>query len=249
MPLLKFLWFAIRPISKATDVLEWWHLLNIILLYYFAPLTPLLSLGDIKIDNIIWFVGIPALLFLIAGIKLQYRVNNYEKLALRFVVNDDNNRRTPEMMNNRITDIRKLYFIGVETIGQKTINDVEISLKEIRPDFLLNGGAVPLNPKDASQNTSSKFSLNPGIVTFVELFDWMKSENDMGLHFYPNYHNPIRTIPSTLQMMPYKLTIIATGKDIGSVEGKLSINIDRDGVPELFLEDYDLKRNKQDGIV
>lgn len=77
MWLLKFLWLAIRPISKAEPIYGWYEVFNLIP-YIAYPLVPIFTKWASNFD-FIWFVGIPTLLFLIAGIKLQYRLDKNKK--------------------------------------------------------------------------------------------------------------------------------------------------------------------------
>ena len=85
----KFLWFAVRPASKLESAIGWSDLINLLVLsaYPTIPAIPVIDLsGGLKLA---WFAGMPALLFLIAGIKLQFKLDSYQrrlpKLEYRFL--------------------------------------------------------------------------------------------------------------------------------------------------------------------
>ncbi|MBI4287863.1 MAG: hypothetical protein HY671_05490 [Chloroflexi bacterium] len=79
MAIFKFLWLAIRPVGKLEAALGWWDVLNLLILagYIILPNIPQ-KIENLPYIPLVWFAGIPALLFLIAGLKLQYRLTKIE---------------------------------------------------------------------------------------------------------------------------------------------------------------------------
>lgn len=156
-------------------------MLNILLLSYFAPLIPsIINLNELHIDTTTWFIGIPALLFLIAGVKLQLKLNAYEKPLLEFVFDDKYCVQMPQ-------DYGMLFFIGIKNSSGKDV-EAEVILKEILPDTLHNI-SMALNPKDAPKNSPSSFHVPRSIepTKFVEIFEWDKHTNLFHIHYYANY--------------------------------------------------------------
>jgi len=79
MSVLRFLLLAVRPASKLESDVGRWDGINGIVWFAYAiiPSVPGIDLSDGQ--KLAWFVGIPAVLFLIAGVKLQFRVDTYEE--------------------------------------------------------------------------------------------------------------------------------------------------------------------------
>ena len=80
MPIPKFIWLALRPFSKLESVVGWWDVLNLAILIAYPTIGKVLPLSELfKEAPLAWFAGIPALLLLIAGLKLQFRLSKFEQ--------------------------------------------------------------------------------------------------------------------------------------------------------------------------
>lgn len=79
MSVLRFILLAIRPVGKLESAIGWLDGINLLvwLAYSIIPRIPVIDLSEWQ--TLAWFAGIPAVLFLVAGIKLQFKVDNYEK--------------------------------------------------------------------------------------------------------------------------------------------------------------------------
>lgn len=80
MPIFAFIWLVLRPVSKLESVVGWWDMLNIAILIAYPTIGKVLPLPELFKDaQLAWFAGIPALLLLIAGIKLQFKLSKLEQ--------------------------------------------------------------------------------------------------------------------------------------------------------------------------
>lgn len=80
MGILKFLLLVIRPISKFESAVGWLDVVNLVLLSAYPVSTQITPLSELlsRVDAIYYYTGIPLLLLLIAGIKLQLRLSGIE---------------------------------------------------------------------------------------------------------------------------------------------------------------------------
>lgn len=79
MPILKFIWLAIRPVSKLESAVGWWDAMNVFIWAGYITTPHFLPLSEyLKEAPLIWFASIPALLMLIAGLKLQFLLSKIE---------------------------------------------------------------------------------------------------------------------------------------------------------------------------
>lgn len=79
MPILKVLWLAIRPVSKLEAAVGWWDVLNLLIVIAYPTVGGIVPLSQLlKEAPVIWWFGIPVLLLLIVGWKLQNKLDGYE---------------------------------------------------------------------------------------------------------------------------------------------------------------------------
>lgn len=78
MSIIKFILLAIRPASKLGGRIGWWDGINSLVWFAYAiiPSVPGIDLSEGR--KLAWFIGIPTVLFLIAGSKLQSKVDKDE---------------------------------------------------------------------------------------------------------------------------------------------------------------------------
>jgi len=184
---------------------------------------------------ILWFL---LLVFVITPLRAWKDLHcKYEKKAVELLYDEATCCRKYYLQGGSL--IRFVYMVGIRAVGKITLNDVEVSLVGIDPlpwdsDFLQ---FVPeaLNPKDSSGQGSSRFSVNPSkdASAFVEVFSWdNKVKDEIGIHFYINYHNSARKIPSSFSRRDYRLTLRATGRDMPSYDKDFEIHMGKKGAPK-----------------
>ena len=79
MPILKFFWLAVRPVSRFESGVGAWDVVNLVLLIAYPTIGAAFSLGNLfQGAHIAWLAGIPILLLFIAGLKLQFRLAGIE---------------------------------------------------------------------------------------------------------------------------------------------------------------------------
>jgi len=70
---------VIRPVRKFESAVGWWDVLDL-LIWMAYPTIGVFSLNKLFEEaSLAWFTGIPILLLLIAGIKLQFKLARFEK--------------------------------------------------------------------------------------------------------------------------------------------------------------------------
>lgn len=108
------------------------------------------------------------------------------------------------------------YRIGVQTIGQSSVDDVEVLVQDFTPQgahFL----PVPLKPMHAGYNSPSTFTVNPAteITQFVEFVRW-PMPNDSGVdEIMIGYHDRAdrRHWPNLIPRGRYIFTLLAQGRN------------------------------------
>lgn len=86
MAVFKFLWLAIRPASKLESAVGWWDVLNLLVLIAYPTVGGIVPISQLfKEAPATWWFGVPALLLLIAGWKLQNKLNGFESKTPRIV--------------------------------------------------------------------------------------------------------------------------------------------------------------------
>ncbi len=116
MAILKFIWLAIRPASKLESAVGWWDVLHLLIIAAYPTTPQFLDLSKwLSKADLIWFIAIPAILFLIAGIKLQRRVNNYEKQTTVLKINGPFQR-----LDDVDTNELPRWYVTVENTKQNT---------------------------------------------------------------------------------------------------------------------------------
>lgn len=228
-----------RPISWVEQAFGWQDALNLLLLIVYPYVHFKIDLNNLFTNaNSIWLWVIPSVFLLIAGLKLQFRVNSYEKQSIELIYDEEACQREEWGYTPQDDPVfQATYMVGTRPTGKITLNDVEVYLTKIEPistdsDFIQFTPAL-LNPLDSKGQTPSKFSVNPGktATSFVEVFSWdSMNPNEIGIHFYANYHDGARKIPSSFPRGNYKLTLRAMGRNIPAYEKVFEIQMDTNDI-------------------
>lgn len=129
MAILRFLWLVLRPISIIGSAIGVWDVLNLVVLIAYPTIggiTPLEKL--FKDADLAWFVGIPIILLLIAGSKLQRRVTNYERGRAVLKLSG------PFQRNAEVdTNILPMWYIIVENTNKGTVAE-NVCVRMTNPD-------------------------------------------------------------------------------------------------------------------
>lgn len=209
MPILRFLWLALRPISKLESAVGWWDVLNLVVWVAYPTVGKIAPLAELfKEAPLAWFVGIPALLFLIAGIKLQFKVANYEEVPLE--ISYDKN--DPECKRDEPSN--RLWRVGVKNSKGRILERVIVRLEKAEalekaepqkiPDLGLALHPMSVRGSKEGWEGDGSFSIRPNATEHVDVLRYLPESDE--LHIVFQFWE--RTIPYG----SYKFTIEAQAK-------------------------------------
>ncbi len=134
MPILKFLWLGIRPIGKLESALGMWDVFHLALWIAYPTIGIALPLEKVfEGASTAWFAGIPIVLLLIAGIKLQFRlarIENAYHYALSFEELDVDQKYKVLMLSMKFSNALDKP-IEYELIANRTYIEIEGSQRVV----------------------------------------------------------------------------------------------------------------------
>lgn len=173
------------------------------------------------------------------GIELIYGENTYcrqddRRIKLKYE-NENGSLNKERSVYVTLTNIR----IGVRSISQKEVENVEISLLAIDGKTLKLDDRR-LNPSGSGINSAGSFLLpaSEEPVKYVDLLSSHSDDDFFQLHYYRNIHETSkeRMQPNTIPKANHKLRLIATGKDVASQNYIFDINVTKTGEIKCSLE-------------
>ena len=217
---IKFLWLAVRPISKLETAWDWWQIVNII-----PPVAYIIGPRIIEWSNnmqLAWFAGIPALLLLIAGIKLQMKLMPKIKLVYEDkepykTVNEPYTHNTGKSIPSRVR-----YKVGLQLLGTKA---TELKVTLVKSEPRIPRIPADLRPPPPNMSQSPTFTVYPKdeITDFVQVvsYPWQNEETGEKEIQVDFQYNSVQ-----IARGKYIFTLLVQGKDVPSYKREFVAEVD-----------------------
>jgi hypothetical protein len=220
MALFWFIWLALRPISKAEAAYGWWEIMNLLppIAYFVVP-----AITDWTTSfDFIWFAVVPAILLLIAGIKLQYRLEKYEAKQVELLF-DPSRFPSCRMQEERTLGVMTtIYRVGLRAVGRRTV-DARIQLLRFMPQNA-NFLPQPLNPMNIPVSGGGWVTVNPSQEPnqFINVVEWTPGE-EIAICYHRGIGNR-RQWPNTIPLGVYTFTLSVEVRDGATFEQNFTVN-------------------------
>ena len=218
-------------------------MLNLLILIAYPIVGRVAPLSELFEEaQLVWFVGVPILLFLIAGIKLQMKVDRYETSKLDLIFDQSKYPTCKLQLDDDSGGIkcrRTIFRLGIISKGKFTIDGVSIKLTDIKPE-ILTCGPITLQPvRFAQGDFELSFAVNPGEIPtkYIELLYHDSDDGIVTIEHDNDYNHPIRvSLPSQSKNGEYILTLLAQGQDTTECEKRFKLRLDTTGEPDLYAD-------------
>jgi hypothetical protein len=213
-----FLLYALRPLSKITDIWDYKDIIQAVIIFMGwgggGGLTTTINTG--VATGIL--AGIPALLFLLAGIKLQFKVKKYDMREVELVFAPDVY-PSCRIQEGGVTT----YRVGLRTKGKKKVCS-RVELVRFRPQNA-NFLPQPLTPMNMPTTGEGWVEVNPGTTPnqFINVVQWMP-EGEIVICYHQQQGN--RLWPNMIPVQEYVFTLLVQTRDASSFEEDFIVKVE-----------------------
>jgi len=222
--ILIFIIYALRPLSKTADI---WNIKDIvqtvIIILGWGGGGWIMTINTALAVGIL--VGIPALLFLIAGIKLQFKVNKYNMRKVELVFDPD---LYPSCRCSCIRQegvVTTIYRVGLRAKGNRTVY-ARVELARFTPQNA-NFLPQPLTPMDIPIKGEGWVEVNPSGTPnqFINVVEWALERGEIAICYHRDQENQ-RLWPNMIPVREYMFTLLVQVRDDSYFEEDFLVNVE-----------------------
>lgn len=216
MDKLKALWnvilLAAKPLSKSADIWDLWGIIQTILTSGIWSGSSAIAFLRLHTNELGFglLIGIPTLLIIIAAVKIQMKINSYESTTIELTYDDTCNMTLSHDNGDGSLILYQYCMVLIKSSGKVPINNVDVILKEIKPDNY-GFGRISFRPRNPIDQQGRCTVYPNGIATcYFEIASWDSLSRETRFHFREQYAKT-RTYPN-LQNTKHDLTLLVTGE-------------------------------------
>lgn len=240
---------VLQPIGSLLPVKEWAEIFDVVITVFFGTvlLTIAPAIGT-RIgatawqSRIIFGLAFFAVLLLIAGWRLAYRVRKQETPVLDIIYDATSPAfRVPIRVNRTVKNRAEwleesgyLFRVAVSLAGTKTVHNAEVVMSRVSP----NDSGIPPRPLHpemnqrgiADQQTPSVFSINPTDepIHYVDVLEWNPAQQP-SQRVTIAWHD--RMLHTRIPQQDYEFELLVHGQNTAAVTKSFTLIFSQDGKP------------------